>query len=450
MAVTKIKPIKSTLRKALDYITNPEKTDDKMLVSSFGCSPETADIEFDFTLSQSMEKGNNVAHHLIQAFEPGETTPEKAHEIGKQLADELLKGRYEYVLTTHIDKGHLHNHLIFCAADFVEHKKYISNKKTYYNVRNVSDRICAENGLSVVKPGRDKGKQYAEWLAEKTGTSWKSKLKTTIDTLISQSSDFDDLLRRMEMLGYEVKRGKYVSFRAEGGERFIRSKTLGVYYTEEMITDRIHGKARRPSVPARQEKKGINLIIDIENNIKAQQNAGFEQWAKIHNLKQVAKTVNFLTENNILQYAELKARIDDIVSANEKTRETLKGVETRIADLGLLIKNINTYKQTKPIYDEYKNAKNKENFRKEHQSKIIIHEAAANTLRALQVGGKLPNAGTLQREYDTLIEKKDELYRDYGKLKKELKQYDVMKQNIDSYLKPGRDIEKSKENEMLQ
>ena len=159
MAVTKIKPIKSTLSKALDYIQNPDKTDGQMLVSSFGCSYETADIEFEYTLSQALQKGNNLAFHLIQSFEPGEVDYQKAHEIGKQLADAVTKGQHEYVLTTHIDKGHVHNHIIFCAVNFVDHHKYNSNKRSYYGIRNMSDKLCRENGLSVVVPGKgSKGK----------------------------------------------------------------------------------------------------------------------------------------------------------------------------------------------------------------------------------------------------------------------------------------------------
>jgi hypothetical protein len=155
MAVTKIKPIKSTLSKALFYIQSPEKTDEKMLVSSFGCSYETADIEFGFTLSQALDKGNNLAHHLMQSFEPGEVDYREAHEIGRQLADAVTKGQHESVLTTHIDKGHIHNHIIFCAVNFVDHHKYNSNKRSYYGIRNMSDKLCREHGLSVVVPGKD-------------------------------------------------------------------------------------------------------------------------------------------------------------------------------------------------------------------------------------------------------------------------------------------------------
>ena len=218
----------------MDYIENPAKTDEKMLVSSFACSYETADIEFELLLSQAMQKGNNLAHHLIQSFAPGETTPEQAHEIGRQLADEVLQGKYPYVLTTHIDKGHVHNHVIFCAVDMVNQRKYVSNRRSYAYIRRTSDRLCKEHGLSVVMPGQDRGKSYAEWDAHRKGTSWKAKLKAAIDAAIPQAKDFDDFLRLLQEQSYEVMRGKYVSFRAPGQERFTRCKTLGEAYTESI------------------------------------------------------------------------------------------------------------------------------------------------------------------------------------------------------------------------
>lgn len=212
-----------------------------MLVSSFACSYETADIEFELLLSQAMQKGNNLAHHLIQSFTPGETTPEQAHEIGRQLADEVLQGKYPYVLTTHIDKGHVHNHIIFCAVDMVNQRKYVSNRRSYAYIRRTSDRLCKEHGLSVVMPGQDRGKSYAEWDAHRKGTSWKAKLKAAIDAAIPQAKDFDDFLRLLQEQGYEAKRGKYVSFRAPGQERFTRCKTLGEAYTEEAIMNASKG-----------------------------------------------------------------------------------------------------------------------------------------------------------------------------------------------------------------
>ena len=433
MAVTKIKPIKSTLSKALDYIQNPDKTDGKMLVSSFGCSYETADIEFEYTLSQALGKGNNLAFHLIQSFEPGEVDYETAHKIGKQLADAVTKGQHEYVLTTHIDKGHVHNHIIFCAANFVDHHKYNSNKRSYYGIRNMSDKLCRENGLSVVVPGKgSKGKSYAEYQAEKTGTSWKGKLKTAIDALIPQVSSFEELLQRLQAVGYEVKPGKYISCRAPGQERFTRLKTLGADYTEEALKERIEGR-RTHAAKAPRADRGVSLLIDIQNSIKAAQSRGYEQWAKIHNLKQAAKTMNFLTEHKIEQYADLTAKIAEIQTESEQTADALKSVEKRLADMAVLMKNVSTYQKTKPVYDAYRKAKNKEKYRAGQERAIILHEAAAKSLKAAGVT-KLPNLAALQAEYETLQAQKEALYADYGKLKKQVREYDVIKQNIDSIL----------------
>ena len=446
MAVTKIKPVKSTLSKALDYIQNPDKTDGKMLVSSFGCSYETADIEFEYTLSQALGKGNNLAFHLIQSFEPGEVDYETAHKIGKQLADAVTKGQHEYVLTTHIDKGHVHNHIIFCAANFVDHRKYNSNKRSYYGIRNMSDKLCRENGLSVVVPGKgSQGKSYAEYQAEKTGTSWKGKLKTAIDALIPQVSSFEELLQRLQAAGYEVKPGKYISCRAPGQERFTRLKTLGADYTEEALKERIEGRRTRAAKAPRADRS-VSLLIDIQNSIKAAQSRGYEQWAKIHNLKQAAKTMNFLTEHKIEQYADLTAKIAEIQSESEQAADALKSAEKRLADMAVLIKNVSTYQKTKPAYDAYRKAKNKEKYRSGQERAIILHEAAAKSLKAAGVT-KLPNLAALQAEYETLQAQKEALYADYGKLKKQVREYDVIKQNIDSILQAEKQPEREKETE---
>ena len=446
MAVTKIKPIKSTLSKALDYIENPDKTDGKMLVSSFGCAYETADIEFEYTLSQALQKGNNLAFHLIQSFEPGEVDYQKAHEIGKQLADAVTKGQHEYVLTTHIDKGHVHNHIIFCAVNFVDHHKYNSNKRSYYGIRNMSDKLCRENGLSVVVPGKgSKGKSYAEYQAEKTGTSWKGKLKTTVDALIPQVSSFEELLTRLQAAGYEIKPGKYVSCRAPGQERFTRLKTLGADYTEEAVRERIAGR-RTKVAKAPREQRGVSLLIDIENSIKAAQSKGYEQWAKIHNLKQAAKTMNFLTEHKIEQYADLVSRIEEMAAESGQAADALKNAEKRLAEMAVLIKNVSTYQKTKPVYDAYRKARNREKYRAGQEQAIILHEAAVRSLKAAGIA-KLPNLAALQSEYEALQAQKEALYADYGKLKKKVREYDIIKQNIDSILQADRQPEREKETE---
>ena len=445
MAVTKIHPIKSTLKKALDYIENPDKTEDKMLVSSFGCSYETADIEFEMLLAQAIQKGNNLAHHLIQSFAPGEATPVQAHEIGKQLADEVLQGKYSYVLTTHIDKGHVHNHLIFCAVDMVNHRKYNSNRQSYAYIRRTSDRLCQENGLSVVKPGKAKGKTYAEWDAQKKGKSWKAKLKIAIDAAIPQAKDFDGFLRLMEAQGYEVKQGKYISFRAladglrPGQERFTRCKTLGEDYTEERITQRIKGIAIDRG-PRRRSAREISLRTALEDSIKAQQSAGYARWAKLHNLKQAANSLNFITEHQIDSYEGLESRMAEISAANDAAASALKDTECRLGDIALQIKNLSAYKQLRPVALELRNTKDKAAFRRQHESQLILYEAAAKSLKEAGVK-KLPNLYALKAEYKKLDEERERLSEQYNEVKKELKEYGIIKQNVDSILRvtPGKE-----------
>lgn len=381
---------------------------------------------------------------MIQSFEPGEVDYQKAHEIGKQLADAVTKGQYEYVLTTHIDKGHVHNHIIFCAVNFVDHHKYNSNKRSYYGIQNMSDRLCRENGLSVVVPQKGgKGKSYAEYLAEKTGTSWKGKLKISVDGLIPQVSSFEELLSRLQGLGYEIKPGKYVSCRAPGQERFTRLKTLGADYTEEAIRERIEGRRTR-TAKAPKAERSVSLLIDIENSIKAAQSRGYEQWAKIHNLKQAAKTLNFLTEHQISRYEDLTAKITEIQTESDKAGDALKEVEKRLADMAVLIKNVSTFQKTKPTYDTYRKARNKERYRAAHEGTVILHEAAAKALKTAGIS-KLPKLAALQAEYEKLQEQKETLRADYDKLKKQVREYDVIKQNIDSILRQNGELERRRE-----
>ena len=433
MAVTKTHPIKSTLKAAIDYICNPDKTDGKLLVSSFGCSAETADIEFAWTRRHAIDKGTNLGRHLIQAFEPGEVTPEEAHRIGMELAREVLGGKYEFVLTTHIDKDHVHNHLIFNAVSFQDHKHYHSNKRSYHFIRRTSDRICKEHGLSVIVPGRDKGKSYIEHQAEQNGTSYKAKLKAVIDQLIPVSSSLEDLLARLQREGYEIKRGKYISARAPDQERFTRLKILGADYTEEAIASRIAG-GPRPSRQPRQRSGKVSLLIDIQNNIKTQQNAGYQRWATIENLKRAAATMNFLTEHGISTYGELVERCDAVAATSIRTRESLRDTEQRIADLALLGKQIDTYRKLKPVYDRYKASKDKEKFLRGFESEIILFEAAAREIKKAGLT-KLPSAEKLKAELDGLAARKTALQAELRKIQREEKKYDTIHQKVDALLK---------------
>ena len=442
MAVTKIKAIRGTLSKAIAYILNPEKTDEKLLVSSYGCASETAAREFEWTRKIAEQKGMNsvriIARHVIQSFDIGEVTPELAHEIGKQFADEILGGKYEYVLTTHIDKDHVHNHLIFNAVDFVNYHAYKSYKRIYYDMREVSDRLCKENGLSVIPPSQNKGMGYKEYTEAKRGTSWKQKLKQTIDRLVITAKDYDDFLRLMQEAGYEIKTGKYISFRAKGQERFTRSKTIGENYTEERIKERIAGRTPRRS-QRQTTPKGISLIGDIQERIRLIDSKGYEHKAKLTILKEAARTLNYLTENNLLQYADLEKKVEDVHGSYDRTGKELKGVEARLREVQPLIKNISNYQRLKPVYDAFQKTKDKPGFKAKHEAELVIFEAARSTLLAMQGDEKLPSLKTLQAEQQRLLEEQQRLYDERAKLKKEVKQIETIKSNVDTFLAPSAD-----------
>ena len=438
MAVTKTHPIKSTLKAAIDYICNPEKTDGKLLVSSYGCAAETADIEFAWTRRHAIDKGMNLGRHLIQAFQPGEVTPEQAHEIGMELAKEILGGKYEFVLTTHIDKDHVHNHLIFNAVSFADHKHYHSNKRSYHDIRRTSDRLCKEHGLSVIIPGQDKGKSYIEHQAAQNGTSYKAKLKAAIDRLLPACSNLEELLRRLRREGYEIKRGKYISARAPDQERFTRLKTLGVDYTEEALAAWIVGRSR-PSRHPKQRSGKISLLIDIQNNIKAQQSAGYCRWATIENLKRIADTSNFLTEHGIGSYEELLDRL----------KANLRDAGAKIDELALKMKHVGTYRQLKPIYDRYKASRDKEKFLRGHESEIILFEAAARECKRLGAV-LLPATERMQAEMDELNARKAVLKAELQKAQREERDYAAIRRNVEDFLSPPQPERERKKNVELE
>ena len=440
MAVTKNHPINTTLKKALDYICNPEKTDGALLIYSYGCSPETADMEFEWTRNQAREPGPHLARHLIQSFAPGETTPEQAHEIGKQLADEVLGGRFEYVLTTHTDRKQIHNHIIFCDVSFVDYKHSHVNRRWNNRTRRVSDRLCEEHGLSVIPPNENKGKNYKEYSAARQGTSWKAQLKADIDKAISRSADFEDFLLHMEIADYEVKRGKYISFRAKGKERFTRGKTLGPRYTEDAIKDRIEHRTRAPKA----QRQSINLLIDIQNNIKAQESKGYEHWAKLYNLKQASRTLNFLTEHNISTYEELEEVAGKIHADFDAVSEQIKGTEKSMNDTALLMKHAAIYDELKPVYTQYQRAKNKAAFAEKHRRELTLFEAAAKKLK----GKHAQPLDEIRQTADELGRQKKELYGEYKKLKQQAAEMDVIKRNVELLLNIPHDKEKDREPEL--
>lgn len=310
MAVTKIHPIKTTLKKAIDYICNGDKTDDEIYVTTHLCSRENAHKEFELTKKQFGSRTKTLAHHLIQSFVPEEVSFEEAHQVGIELCEKILGGKYEYVLATHIDKDHIHNHIIFNSIDVDEGKIYHSYYGSYMNIRSHSDKLFKEHNLSVIdhetqreinEIKRRKFVNWYDWNEDKKGNSYKSRLQFDIDRTIKQSINWQDFLSKMESYGYEMKFGKYIAFRSKNQQRFTRAKTIGANYNEERIKDRILNK-----------DKEIGNIINIKNNKKAKSSKGYEHWATKHNLKTAASTLVEIRDKGFNSMEELECGLSRI------------------------------------------------------------------------------------------------------------------------------------------
>lgn len=433
MAYCEIHPIKSTLRKALDYITKPEKTDGGRLVSSYGCTPETADIEFEYTISQGMKKGDNLAHHMIQSFAPNEVTPEESHRIGQEWAEKVLKGKYEYVIATHTDSRCINNHIMFCATNFADHHKYVSNERTLAQIRRLSDDLCREHGLSVILAERrnPKSKSGKEYHAAREGRGWKAKLYKMIDDTIPQVKTFEEFLQEMKAAGYEIScTAKVLKFRAPGQDKFTRGHDD---YTEERIRERITGGVSRKPI---HDDQDIKRVIDMQSNLKVQESEGYKRWAKIFNLKETAKAVNYLTDHNIVDREQLAAKVGEATAKFDQIAADLKAVEQRASDILLTMKHLENYHRMKPIYDKYRAAKDKDRFYAEHESSLILFRAAKKGLDDLGVKGRAPVPADLRREYEKLQNKKGSLYRSYKAQKKRVLEIETIRANVDSLLQP--------------
>ncbi len=443
MAATKIHSIKTTLNLAVDYITNARKTEEQKYVFGCNCSPEFASLEFDQTRRKFEFNGKNLAYHLIQSFAPGETTPEQAHEIGKKLCEKLLGNEYEYVLATHCDKDHIHNHIIINSVNCLTGKSFSREHDqkpfpAWKAIRQISDELCRENGLSVIKiPDKGKGKSYYEWEQNKAGNSWKAKLRENIDDCIMTAASFEDFLWKMQEKGYRIKRGKYISFQAKGQERFTRSKTLGWYYQEEQLRTRIE---RRIELRLRQEQREVQApyqltqrsksFIEIEG--KVAENEGLKRWAMLQNMKNASALINELAEQGIDSREQLQNRMVDLFDSQLDITRAIKKCERDISEKQLALRKIKTYLGSKPIYAEYRSAKNKEKFFREHEDELLLHDAAkAEVKPLLNANGNLPSTANLKRELAELEEEKAALMKSYGSIKAEISEVKKQQKQIE-------------------
>ena len=436
MAVTKIHAVTATVDKAVAYICNPDKTDESIYISSYACAPETAAIDFKYTLDHCRENSPNKAYHLIQAFAPGEVSFEEAHQIGKELADKVLEGKYSYVVTTHIDKGHVHNHIIFCAADNIEHDKYHDCKQTYYRIRKLSDELCSEHNLSVIIPGGERGKKYNEWQADKSGTAWKTQIRKDINAAIKASSTYEEFLLLMRAKGYEIKGEtfgedalKFISFRPLGKDRFVRGsiKSLGKEYTKERIKERIELKRERKAVIPKRDYADRRLIDTSDE--KFQNSPGLQRWATIENLKIAAQNYN-----EVGSLAELEHKIAVKTEAGKSAKQSVVELEHRIKDLAEIIKYAQQYKDNRSYHIGYKKAKNPDAYFRRYESQIILYGGARRMLEQAGINLKGLNVDKLKAEYQELMKQKSELTSTYKDCEKEVRELKRKQENLNQYL----------------
>ncbi len=446
MAYTKIHAITATVSKAVDYICNPDKTDEGILISSYGCSPETAAYDFKFALSKTKQSDQNKAYHLIQSFLPSEVSYKEAHQIGVELADKLLEGKYSYVVSTHIDKGHVHNHIIFCAADNINHEKYHDCKKTYYNIRSLSDNLCREHELSVITPEEKQGKTYKEWQAGKNGSAWKEQLKSDIDESIKTATNYADCIELIRAKGYEIKgenfgekAHKFISFRPLDRERFVRgsSKSLGSEYTKERIKKRIEEKAlakNKKHVPIPIRKKPIVKDYSRKNLIdttgdKFAESPGLKHWADIQNLKITA--ANYSQAGSI---SELEKQIAVKSALIKNTRESLVETEHQLKDLGQVLKYAEQYKTNHIYHVHYQKSKDKDAYLRRHETELILHDGAENMLKRFGINPKNINVEKLRSDYNALYSKRQALQKTYKSAEKETADLKRKLNNLNQYL----------------
>ncbi|MEI4418966.1 relaxase/mobilization nuclease domain-containing protein [Streptococcus agalactiae] len=443
MAITKIHPIKSTLNLAIDYITNEDKTDEKILVSTHNCFASTAHTSFLKTREDNKVSGSVLARHLIQSFLPGEATPEMAHQIGLELCKKILKDEYEFVLSTHIDKGHIHNHIIFNNVNMVTGKCYQSNKRSYHQIRYQSDKLCKENNLSVIdefyetyrKKYKTNGKSWYENDQFKKGTSWKSKLQFDIDRAIKQSKDWDDFIKRMAALNYEIKYGKHIAFKHKDKERFTRAKTIGEDYTEDRLKERILDNANQRTYVV---KKRIGNIIDITNNEKIKSSKGYEYWATKHNLKTAADTVLLMREKGFKSISQLDEFIKESALKRQNIQDEIKVIDNKISTLSNTMEQVHTVAKYRQIYLAYKKDTTDKVFYDEYKSQIILYQNALAELKKSYT--KLPNSKDILKELDSLHEKKNTLMQEYSSSKSDMTELYQIRKNYEKYM--GKEMER--------
>lgn len=451
MATTRLIPLHTgkgrnfgkAIRNVIGYVSNPKKTHQGELVTGFGCNPETADGEFllmkrEYIAQTGRHRGKDdvIAYHLRQSFVPGEITPEEANRIGCELASRFTHGQHAYVVATHEDRRHVHSHIIISAVNLDCDRKFRNFWGSSKAIRRLSDTLCIQNGLSIIEQPKGHSKSYNKWLGNEAKTSQRDGLREALDAILArQPKDFEELLTMLQRGGWEVKRGKRISLKGKGQERFKRLDSLGEDYSEAALRAIIagekehHPREKKTVQPMRQ----VNLLVDIQAKLQAGKGAGFERWAKVFNLKQMAQTLNYLSENNLMNIEDLTAKTDAAIARVHEMQVTIRETEKRMAELHTLKGHIINYVKTREVYAAYRMAGYSKKFVAEHEQEIKLHQAAKEAFSALGTQ-KIPKVKEIQAEYDALREKKKQAYAAYHQAQDEMRQLLTVRANVERIL----------------
>lgn len=444
MHLQKGRSIQRCIKDRTDYAENGEKTDQGEYISSYECDPKTVDGEFaaskneyEINTGRAPKEKDVIAYQIRQSFKPGEVDPEEANRIGYETAMRFTKGKYAFIVATHVDKAHIHNHVIFNSTCLDERHKFNNFFFSGIALQRLSDIICLEHGLSVIKARRPSDRTKRTTYPEKK--SFREEIRATIDAVLRKKpKDVEEFIKFLQEEGYEVKRGKYIAVKGDGQKTFLRLRSLGAGYRDEDIMEVISGKIKpdpqkNPSNHFQPQKKKLDMLLDIQEIIATGKGPGYERWAKYHNVKQVSQTLIFLKEHGIRDYDEL-ARIagEASVKFGEITTKQ-KELEARLIEIAALKKHIINYSKTKDVFAEYRKSGYSKKFYEEHREALTLYKAAKDAFK--QIEGSIPKIRELNAEYDELLQKKKQTYAEYKQMQKEMKEYQIAKYNIDQFLR---------------
>ena len=438
------KSVAACLKSRTDYAKNPDKTNRGELVSSYECSPLTADEEFMLSKRQyelatgRRQKNDVIAYQIRQSFRPGEITAEEANKVGYELATRFTKGKYAFIVATHTDREHIHNHIIYNSTALDGTRKFRDFFFSALAVQRLSDLICLEHQLSVIeiKPYRERQKRTLYPPRE----SNRDRLCSVIDSILDEKpKDYEDFLQKLEQQGYEVKRGKYTSVKGARQKRFIRFRTLGAGYSEEELKAVLAGEAEhrpRQKCPAPEQK--FQMLVDIQAKLAEGKGAGFARWAKQHNLKEMSRTLVFLQENKIGSIEEMQERVDAATARYHELGDSIKASEKRLAEIAVLKAHIINYAKTRPVYDTYRKSGYSKKFLEAHREQITLHKAAKAAFDEASLK-KLPKVKELDAEYAALLSQKKAAYPAYRKARDEMQELKKAQKNVELFFAEEKD-----------